>query len=631
VRERQILSALAEPDAALPGLAWQLLFPVGAVAGALLLPTRARWLTLGVVGIALSLLFASDLAYHRFFGTVPSAFMLSSATQLFEVHASITSLLSWGDLAPALLFAPFFALAFWSKPTACNDSLSRNPRVWGLVLIAANLGLSVVASKTPIYEPTHHIGRPAWVAPAEHWGSRYSRLTHATTFGLLNYHTSDLFDFLANASGQEAISETRLAEINQTLDHKKELNDATSPLFGIARGRHVILLQLESFQHFLLDLEVAGHEVTPTLNRLEKSALNWDSIFDVTHIGRTSDAEFAVMTGLLPDVRKPAALNHLADDLVTLPKQLASAGYQTSSIHGFKRSFWNRAYSHPAFGIDDMFFAESFDASDPIGLGPSDRQVFGFAADLLEERRATPQMQLVISLTSHHPYLFAPREYVLPYAHLDPSAGFGLLGPYLASASYTDAAVGVFLEDLEAKGLLNESLIVIYGDHDRGGLGAQHPLPEVGPRMFETSEDRVPFMILVPGLESQIAELREPFTHVMGGLHDLFPTVSHLLGMSIPRGVLGTHLFVENQFRDPLPLPGPSGVFGYHGGLALGDGRVLLSRGAIEDADKLPSLDVVMRDRRLLQDLLDHYDEIRPGSPANHDRPTNTLAASIEP
>lgn len=611
------LDAISEPGARHAGWLWRLLVPIGVLGAALSLPKRGRWLVLGITGSLCAAIVAGDLAYHGFFGTVTSAFMISSATQLADVDASVHALLSLGSLMPIAIFIPYLILAVWPS-NAGRECDAHGAAPWpvlparrvGAGLLVVESILILLAINVPIFEPTHHVGRTPWVRPSEHWGSRYSRLTHAATFGLFNYHLADLRSWIAEGLVESPIDEAARADVAATLAHKKRLNDESSPLFGIARGRHVVLLQLESLQHFLLDLEVSGHEVMPNLDGLARGGLRWDFILDVTHVGRTSDAEFAVMTGLYPDVRKPIAAYQIPAGMPTLPKSLAAAGYRSASIHGFKRSFWNRDYTHPAYGIDEMHFDEAFDESDRIGLGPSDRQVFRFAAEHLAARRETPQFLFVISLTSHHPYLAIPTEWVRPYARLDPNEGYGLLAPYLGSASYTDAAIGDFVERLASLGVLEDCLIVIYGDHDRGGLGETRPIPEVGPRMFGPGEDRVPLVILVPGEEERIAEHAARYRNGMGGLVDLFPTVLHLLGERVPKGVVGTHLFVENERRDPLPLPGPPGHFGHRGVLALGNGKTLRSQGAGSEVVPLPDPETALHDRLVTERLLDHHDEL---------------------
>jgi lipoteichoic acid synthase len=617
--EREVILTIADPGTYPPSLLWQLLWPIGLIATSLLFPPWMRWIFLGITGCASILVLAADSAYFAFFGTVTSMFMYTSLHQLVDVRDSVSNLISLQRLLPAILFLPLFGLGVWNvlrrKPAKQETLLPRgdwsnNPRAWTALLLVTNLTMGCIAWNIPIYEKTHHLGRENWIKPSEHWNSTYSRSSYASTFGVFNYHVMDLIGATRSIITKAPLLDERKEEIVQHLAHKKHLNDQKSPLWGIARDRHVIILQLESLQHFLLDLEVQGHEVTPVLNALSRNALAWDYIFDVTYIGRTSDAEFATMTGLLPDPRKPASYYALSDALVTLPKALKESGYATSSIHGFKRSFWNRGHTHPLYGIDEMHFEERFTEMPKMGLGPSDKDVLRYTADLLESNREQKQFLFFASLSSHHPYIYVPAKYGQPYAHLQLGAGYGLIAPYLASASYTDEAIGEFLQMLDERSLLEDSILVIYGDHDRGGLGAHKPIPEVGERMNSFAEDRIPMIIVIPGKEEIIAAHADEYRGVMGGLHDLFPTLLHLLGEEVPLGVLGTHLFVENGRRDPIPIPTAPGLFAYRGALALPSGKVMKSRLLTESIDKMPSQQDALVDQLAVQSLLDHYDGI---------------------
>ena len=113
----------------------------------------------------------------------------------------------------------------------------------------------------------------------------------------------------------------------------------------------MIVVQMEAWQHFLLGMRVNGREVLPNLNRLAEGALVWDYIMDVTCRGRTSDAEFAAMTGLYPDCERITGMAYAGNRLVGLPSVLAEVGYGTYSFHGFRKFFWNRSELHsvPSF------------------------------------------------------------------------------------------------------------------------------------------------------------------------------------------------------------------------------------------------------------------------------------------
>ena len=135
--------------------------------------------------------------------------------------------------------------------------------------------LCVVARFTPIYEDTHHIGREKWIMPADHWGSKYSFTTYATTFGLYNYHLHDLFGFLYMGRPRGELTPQHVEAIDAVLVHKQELNALPTPLAGIARGRRVVVVQLEAITHWALDLEVDGEPVMPFLSELARRGLSW--------------------------------------------------------------------------------------------------------------------------------------------------------------------------------------------------------------------------------------------------------------------------------------------------------------------------------------------------------------------
>lgn len=617
--ERSLIAAITDGGGHQLNILWQLLWPTSLIAISLFLSPFWRWLFIFIAGSLSIMILVADAAYYEFFGTVTSMFMYTSMHQLADVRDSIGTLVSTQRILPILLILPFLFLAILNidqKATIVKGTWAERctwitkSHIWAVLLIVANLVMGAIVWQIPIHEDTHHIGRQKWVKPSEHWNSKYSRSSYASTFGAFNYHVMDLIGVVRSNFFKTPLTEIRLREIKELIAHKKYLNNIESPLWGVARGRHVIVIQLESLQHFLLDLKVKEKEVMPVLNKLKESSLTWDYVFDVTYLGRTSDAEFATMTGLLPDTRQPVSYSGLSDSLVTLPKELRKHGYGTSSFHGFNRSFWNRAYTHPAYGIDEMHFEEQFRGMKSLGLGVSDKALYNYASNLLEENKARQQFQFLISLSSHHPYIYVQKKYMDHYSHLSMNAGYGLIAPYLASASYADEAVGVFLQKLKNSSLLENSLIVIYGDHDRGGLGTRKPIPEVGERMYTLSEDRVPMIIAIPGEEKLIQQHAQNFIGIMGGLQDLAPTILHLLGEEIPEGMMGTHLFVNNESRDAVPIPTLPGLFAYRGILGLSGKELFSSQFRSTSLGKIPSQKEAMVDQLALQDLLDHYENI---------------------
>jgi phosphoglycerol transferase MdoB-like AlkP superfamily enzyme len=336
---------------------------------------------------------------------------------------------------------------------------------------------------------------------------------------------------------------------------------------------------------------------------------------DVTFIGRTADAEFAVMTGLLPDLRpRLMGLGVRTQSPNYLGHILQEKGYRTASYHGYKRSFWDRSYNHPVYGFQEMHFEEVYPPTESLGLGLPDGVVFDYFVEKLATEPDNRSFSMVITLSSHHPYVYVPKEYNKYFDRLAPDDGWGLAAFYLRSARYADVALGKLLEDMEKKGLMEDTLFVIYGDHDMGSLGAQFQLPEVGYDLFTRMADRVPFIIAVPGEEEFIAQHGEQHTTATGGLHDVMPTILHLIGEETPRGVMGTNLLIPDEFREAVPLPIQSDgrTYAYRHHLAFENSRRIepIDAGSIR-LDAGPSFDRIFLDQ-VVSRLLSHNPDIIP-------------------
>ncbi len=120
----------------------------------------------------------------------------------------------------------------------------------------------------------------------------------------LGYNANQTYNAHKNRSGASA---TDLEPVKQYItEHYAQPNDN---YFGIAKGRNVIYLHLESLQQFVIDykLNVNGveHEVTPFLNSLyhSSSTLAFSNFFNQVKAGKTSDAETMIETSLLDSIK----------------------------------------------------------------------------------------------------------------------------------------------------------------------------------------------------------------------------------------------------------------------------------------------------------------------------------------
>ena len=180
-------------------------------------------------------------------------------------------------------------------------------------------------------------------------------------------------------------------------------------LFGIAKGRNVIVIHLESFQQFLIDRKINGQEVTPFLNSLyhSNSTYAFSNFFHQVGQGKTSDAENMLETSTfgLPQGSLFATLGS-DNTFEAAPAILEQrAGYTTGVFHGNVASFWNRNNVYKNLAYQYFFDASYYDTSGDkaTGYGLKDKLLFADSVKYLE-RLQQPFYVKYITVTNHFPY-----------------------------------------------------------------------------------------------------------------------------------------------------------------------------------------------------------------------------------
>ena len=106
-----------------------------------------------------------------------------------------------------------------------------------------------------------------------------------------------------------------------------------------------------------------------------------------------------------------------------------------------------------------------------------------------------------------------------------------LVHAYYAAVSYIDAQVGILLNTLEKSGTLNNTIIVLWGDH--GWHLGDHDM--WGKHTNYEQATKVPLIIAAPGLKSGQSKSMTEFV-------DVFPTLCELSGGKIPTNLDGKSL-----------------------------------------------------------------------------------------
>ena len=247
---------------------------------------------------------------------------------------------------------------------------------------------------------------------------------------------------------------------------------------GIYDGKNIIVIHAESLQTIALEKTFEGVEVTPNINKLAKEGLYFSNFYSQVGVGTSSDAEFTFSTSLMPSSSGTVFVNYFDRKYITIQNQFKQKEYYTFSMHGNTGDFWNRATMHENMGYDKFYSKSSFDIDETIGLGLSDKSFFRQVVEKIkkiDEEHTEPFYGTLISLTNHTPFSDLdlmdeyPTTWTLNINGESVTRNYineTTLGNYFRSVHYFDQAIGQFINDMDKEGLLDNTVIVIYGDHD---------------------------------------------------------------------------------------------------------------------------------------------------------------------
>ena len=309
---------------------------------------------------------------------------------------------------------------------------------------------------------------------------------------------------------------------------------------------HVIFLFLESFRSQNIGCLGGEYDLTPHFDRLAKEGILYTDFY--SNSVRTSRSVVSSLFGIPSDVDGSEAAAQTKTAFIGLPQLLKEAGYQSSYLHSGPIEFEKQDLFFDLHQYDHILghkvLQKRFPDAESTSWGIPDEYLMKYAASYLEERRERPQFLTLFTITNHHPW-------TLPLHAKPPKLPSHLSKTYrnfLSTFHYTDACLGLFMELLEKKGLLEDSLLFILGDHGYP-MGEHQNFAEQ--RYLYEENIRVP--LLIYGKGRVISPLQHP---VPCSQLDLVPTLMDLLDLHGFNLSIGSSL-MRQQSRQELELYNP--------------------------------------------------------------------------
>lgn len=511
---------------------------------------KKRYIYLLVWAVIFTAICTINSAYYTFYTSFASVSMLSLTQYIGEVgDAVVENVLQIKDLVyilPLIFFIYYYHRLAKKDKYKIYSKTTRMKKFKNTIITGAVILFLFIISLSSL-----EISRFV-----KQWNREYIVMR----FGIYMYQGNDII-----ASIQPKISamfgyDDAKKEFNEYYKDRKDEQDYTNEYTNIFEGRNVIVIHAESMQDIALNRTFNGEEVTPNLNRLIDEGLLFTNFYSQVSVGTSSDTELTFNTSLMPTQNGTAFVSYFDRTYIATPSLMKEKGYYTFSMHANNADFWNRRAMHESLGYDKFYSKETYDVDkeNVIGLGLSDKEFFAQSVEKIKKISEEHEKYygLLITLTNHTPFSdidkygeFAvtmkttitnedgtTEEIEAPY--LEGTK----LGNYFKSVHYADAALGEFFQAMDEAGLLDNTVVILYGDHDARLPRSDYNLmnnydpvtDSVKSKDDETYEEydsfdyeldrKVPLLIW-----TKDGKVKGKVDYTMG-MYDVMPTIGNMLG-----------------------------------------------------------------------------------------------------
>ena len=427
---------------------------------------KKKWknIYLYTMTILTTLICISNIVYYHYYSSFISITFISFALTNYETGDSnvLGNLIEIKYLLP--LWFPIFIYVFNTKQKKhlelkkakrySKNKCLRYMYIWSLVF----LGLLLSTLKGVDY------GR---------FYTQWNREYLVNKFGVYLYQLNDVVKSIEPKMATLFGADKVYKEVNDFYSDRSDTQDYKNDYTNILKGKNVIAIHSESMQNVLLNMKINGTYITPNLNKLSQEGIYFSNFHPQVSFGTSSDTEFTMATSLLPVKSGSVFINYSDKEYVSMYKLLQEKGYYTFSMHANTGDFWNRNIMHRNLGYQKFYEKKSYIDDEDIGFGLSDRSFMRQSVEYIKQINEEHKLYYgtMITLSNHTPFtyneLFEKLDLTMTvkgtkYQYMENTK----LGDYFTSAHYADAQIGYLISLLDEAGLLDNTVIVIYGDHD---------------------------------------------------------------------------------------------------------------------------------------------------------------------
>ena len=356
----------------------------------------------------------------------------------------------------------------------------------------------------------------------------------------------------SNTESKREIDDTILDEIiknekNTTLNNinnyikNKDITDYNSHT-GMFEGKNVIVIMMESTNDIIIN-----KDLYPNFYKLYSEGISFKNNYSPRNSCATGNNEFSGMTGLYT-IQNNCTANIFSNNtyFTSIFNIFKNAGYRATSMHDYTEQYYVRNIIHKNLGSEAYYNANDLNIKyyNEYKNWASDEDFMNAAMDItLNDTSDKPFMLWLTTVSGHQPYKVSSVEGD-KYLSITEGTDYSMeVRRYMSKLKTFDNGLGILLDKLKASGKLNDTVIVMYGDHYPYGLKNKDISSVLTYDLDDYEVERVPMVIYNSTIKSEVVEKYSSYIN-------LTPTLANLFNLDYdPRYYMGTDVFSDDYLN----------------------------------------------------------------------------------
>lgn len=388
-------------------------------------------------------------------------------------------------------------------------------------------------------------------------------------FGVLGFGFLDIKSTMVEAPTNEVIAITEKTDIKTSEDKQRKIDDEiidniianeTNTIYnnintniknrtitsyndhtGLFEGKNVIVIMMESVGEIIIN-----KELYPNFYKLYNEGISFKNNYSPRNSCATGNNEFSGMTGLYT-IQNNCTANVYSNNkyFTSIFNLFKKAGYKTSSMHDYTEQYYSRKIIHKNLGSDVYYNAVDLGLEyyNEYKNWASDEDFMNKAMDITLSDTTNPFMLWLTTVSPHQPYNQSSIEGD-KYLSLTEGTNYSMeLRRYMSKLKTFDNSLGILLERLKASNKLDDTVIVLYGDHYPYGLKNKDISQILTYDLSDYEVERTPMVIYNSQIKSEVVEKYSSYVN-------LTPTIANLFNLDFdPRYYMGTDVFSDEYLN----------------------------------------------------------------------------------